>query len=235
MYGRFLISAMDTSAATWIVSILVGFVEIGLRVSVYWRDSRARNLARKLTHRKRRRLEHETMRDIELYSNLASVDIVAENGSIVVSAAMLYFFAGMPAGRAVGDLAMQLVIEFVVDWVCVMVETSHGLRVVEMWQLRGGVSGDVAVVGSDSYVDDRGGNGDDNGDGSEDSNGNNTSSHITDQNKTFMLTTNSTLITPHRRFALYITGVLCLITIYMCNQIFTPGTGFWTGNARSYS
>jgi hypothetical protein len=108
---------MDTSGATLVVAVILGVEEVLLRVSVFWRDRKVKDILLGSCRKPTEGLRPLTRRDIELYSDLASMDIVSENCSIVCSVTMLWALGGMPIERALADLALQLIVEFAVDWV----------------------------------------------------------------------------------------------------------------------
>jgi hypothetical protein len=141
LYGRFMIASMDSTYSTIIVSLVLGLEEVLLRVSIRWRDRKLLALLSRIRCGRcspnDRSSEFSESRAVVLYSDMASLDIVCENSSIVVSGVMVAAFAGMPPGRAIFSTVLQLLIEVVIDFVCVQVEINHGLRVVEAWNLRG--------------------------------------------------------------------------------------------------
>jgi hypothetical protein len=154
LFGRFLISSLGTTAATVGVSAALGVEEVLLRLSMQWRDRRvARILGRfrrfrgcgagaaavvphDLTPRTVMKRQDNVNRRAVLYSDLAAVDIVGEIASIVVAGVMLWLYVGVPLSRAALDTFMQLIIELFVDWCTVMIETSHGLMVIEAWSAK---------------------------------------------------------------------------------------------------
>jgi hypothetical protein len=198
LFGRFLISSLGSTGATVGVSLALGFEEVLLRLSIQWRDRRvAKILGRfrrfrgckgrgtavephKATPRTALKREDYDNRRAILYSDLAAVDIVGEISSIVVSGVMLWLYAGVPFSRAALDTFMQLIIELFVDWCTVMIETSHGLLVVEAWSAK---------------------------------------NHARNRVKGYL--------SPAVRWAIFVTLLMSIMSMYVSSELFKPGTGLW--------
>jgi hypothetical protein len=205
LYGRFFVSSMGSSATTMLVSAILGFEEVAMRLSIRWRD---RWIGRFLTFLRKRlcgldglsgcacsarltaamQLPSEAdqayqRRRLVLYSDLAGIDIVAEDVSIIIAGLMLGLFGGMPWERVLLDAVLQLLVEFLVDWCCVMLETRHKLRVVENWE-------DLKKPRPDR--------------------------------RSFM--------TPIRRWALFVTCVAFIVSLFVTQQLYEPGYGLLVKN-----
>jgi hypothetical protein len=103
-----LISNLDSSVSTLLVSAALGLEEILLRLTIRKRDV----LLEKFLMRFFPKYVHVDpdleRRQAVLYADLASMDIVTETACIVIAGALLGLFGGMDPGRVLLDTTLQI-------------------------------------------------------------------------------------------------------------------------------
>jgi hypothetical protein len=142
LWGRFLVSSMESSVTTMFLAVGLGVEEIAMRASIRWRDRQVRKISRGKSPTLELFARPRTGR---LYADLAAADIILENSSIITSAALLGLYLSpngplegqLSVSRIAIDCCVQILIEFGTDFFTIRWEVNHGVPVLEAWKARG--------------------------------------------------------------------------------------------------
>lgn len=141
LWGRVLTSGSGSLLVTIVVSLVIGFLEITLRLSSGQRDKFFLTI---LKGKKAAEELHAASSDIR--GSWVILDLILENICVISASFVQYLYSITPSGEAVTvsrlaiNIFSQLAIELVVGFFCLKVEAKHGVPVAKAWHQRFGGS-----------------------------------------------------------------------------------------------